>query len=154
MRTIDDALAVGNVVDVVDKDRALFRQLVHNIAVMDNFAAHIDGRAEGVESDLDDVDSADYSSAEPSRFEQQHTLFARGSVAGAAMGTVIGDGFDGSSGHISKYTNGRVKGTGEKSRRTGLSTTATPPAGPSVRKSWQFREQIRGQFTLRGQLLH
>jgi hypothetical protein len=48
---------------------------------MDNFAADVDGRAEGVESNLDDVDSADYSGAEPSWFEQQHTLFTRGSVA-------------------------------------------------------------------------
>ena len=32
----------------------------------------------------------------------------------------MGNGFDGSSSHISKYTNGRVKATGEKSGRNRL----------------------------------
>ena len=75
---------------------------------MDDFAAHVDGRAEGLESDLDDVDGADYSGAETTWFEQQHPLFATRSVARTLMGTVMGNGFNGSSGHISKYTNVRV----------------------------------------------
>jgi len=81
---------------------------------MDDLAADVDGRAESLKSDLDDVDGADDSGAETTWFEQQHPLFAAGSVGGAVMG----NGFDGSYGHISKYTNGRVKGTGEKSNRS------------------------------------
>jgi hypothetical protein len=42
------------------------------------------------------------------------------------MGTVIGDGFNGSSGHISKYTNGRAKGTGGKAK--GSRPPQQPPA--------------------------
>ena len=72
--TIDHALAIRHVVDLMDKDRALFCQLIHNIAVMDDFAADIDGRAEGLKSDFDDVDRADHAGAEAARLEQQHPL--------------------------------------------------------------------------------
>jgi hypothetical protein len=44
---------------------------------------------------------------------------------------VMGDGFNGRSSHISKYTNGRVKGTGEKS---GLS---------SYKQQWPTRQSTR-----------
>ena len=77
---VDDALAVRHVVDLVDKDRALFRQLIHNIAVMDNFAAHVDGRAKGFKGDLDDVDRAHHSGAKAARLEQQHPLLTGGSA--------------------------------------------------------------------------
>src|ERR1035441_2688718 len=120
MGAVDDALAVGHVVDLVDKNCALFRQLVHNIAVMDDLAADVDGRAEGLQSDLDDVDGADDSGAKTTWFEQQHPLFATGSVARTMIGTVMGNGFDSSYSHISKYTNGRGKGTGEKSDQNSL----------------------------------
>ena len=71
---VDDALAVGHVVDFMDKNRALFRQLIHNIAVMDNLAAHVDGRAKGFQSDLDNVDRAHHAGAKAARLEQQHPL--------------------------------------------------------------------------------
>ena len=83
---VDDALAVGHVVDFVDEDRALFRQLIHNIAVMDDFAAHINGRAEGFKGDLDDVDGAHHAGAKTARLEQQNPLLARGSGLGAGWG--------------------------------------------------------------------
>ena len=40
---VDDALAVGDVVDLMDEDGAFFSQLIHNIAVMDDFAADVMG---------------------------------------------------------------------------------------------------------------
>ena len=46
------------IVDLVHEDRALLRQFVHHVAVMDDLAANVDGRAEGLESDLHDVDGA------------------------------------------------------------------------------------------------
>src|ERR1035437_10599605 len=48
---INDTLAIGNVVDLMDKDRALLCQLVHNVAVTHNLPPYIDGRAEGFERD-------------------------------------------------------------------------------------------------------
>ena len=110
MGAVDDALAVRNVIDLVDKDRAFFRQLVHNIAVMNDFTANIDWRAEGFESDFNDIDGTHHAGTKPSWFEQQNLLFTHGGVGRAVMR----DGFNGNSSHISKYTNGRVKGTGEK----------------------------------------
>ena len=80
VRRVDHALAVGHVVDLVDKDRAFFRQLVHNIAVMDDLAAHVNGRAEGFKGDFDDVDGAHHAGAKTARFEQQHPLLAGGSA--------------------------------------------------------------------------
>ena len=106
--TVDDALAVGHIVDVVDEDCALFRQLIHNIAVMDDLAAHIDGGAEGFKGDLHDVDGADHAGAKAAWLKQQNLFLARGSARGAVMG----NGFDDRCGHIFKYTNGRVETTG------------------------------------------
>jgi hypothetical protein len=83
---------------------------------MDDLATDVNRRAEGLKSDLDDVDGADYSGAETTWFEQQHPLLATGSVARTVIGAVMGNGFSGSCGHISKYTNGQGKGTGEKSK--------------------------------------
>ena len=50
VRGVDYTLPIRHVVDLVDKDRALFRQLIHNIAVVDNFAAHVNGRAKGLQA--------------------------------------------------------------------------------------------------------
>ena len=76
---------------------------------MYDLAADVDGRAEGLECNFDDVDGAHHSGAETSWLEQQHPLFTRGSVGGAVMGNGFGD----SSSHILKYTNGRDQGTGQ-----------------------------------------
>ena len=93
---VDHALAVGHVVDFVDKDRALFRQLVDHIAVMDDLAANVDGRAEGFESDLDDVDRAHHAGAEAPWLEQQDPLLTGGSPGGVT----VGDGVEDSRSHI------------------------------------------------------
>ena len=76
---VNDTLAIGNVVDLMDKDRALLCQLIHNVAVMHNLPPHIDGRAEGFESDLDNVDRADNAGAKASRLEQQDPFLTWGS---------------------------------------------------------------------------
>ena len=67
MRAIDHAHPLGNIVDIVDKDRALFRQLIHYKAVVHNFFANVNGRAKGVESDLHDIDGANHPGAKAPR---------------------------------------------------------------------------------------
>ncbi len=91
MSRVNHALAVGHVVDLMDKDRALFRQFVDHIAVMNDLAAHIDGRAEGFKSDLDDVDRAHHAGAEAPWLEQQNPLLTRGSPGGVTVGDGVED---------------------------------------------------------------
>src|SRR3954471_5966895 len=96
MRRVDDALPVGHIVNLVDEDRALFRQLVHNITVVNDFATDVDGRAEGIEGNLYDVDRAHHSGAETAWLKQQNTLGGGGS---SGAGTVR-NGIEDSGGHI------------------------------------------------------
>jgi len=108
---VNDALAVGDVVDFMNEDCALFRQLIDDIAVMDDFAADIDGSAEGFKSDLNNIDRAHYASAEASRLEQQDPL-----LRGGSLGVVsVRDGIKQGCGHITQYTNGRGLKTAKKS---------------------------------------
>jgi hypothetical protein len=88
VRGVDHALAIRNFVDLMHEDRALFRQLVHNKAVMHDLPAHIDGRAKGVEGDLDNVDGAHHAGAKAARLEQQNTLLAGGLIGAAKVGIV------------------------------------------------------------------
>ena len=69
MRAVDDALAVGDFIFAVDKDGALAAQLIHNEAVMNNFLADVDWRAEGFEGDANNIDRPDYAGAEAARFQ-------------------------------------------------------------------------------------
>ena len=85
MRRVDHAVAVGNVVDFMDKNRTLFRQFVDNIAVMNNLAANINGRTEGFEGNFDDVDGANDACAEAAGLEQKHS-FVDGGVSLAIAG--------------------------------------------------------------------
>ena len=106
MSRIDDALAVGNVVDFMNKNRAFIGQLIHNIAVMYDLAANIDGRTEGFKSDLHNIDRADDTGAEASRLEQQHPFLTWGSPG---MVTVR-DGFEGSRSHINSIPTVCIEG--------------------------------------------
>ena len=72
---------------------------------MDDFAAHVDGRAEGFKGDLDDVDGAHHAGAKTARLEQQHPFLAGGS----AGGTVMGNGIEGSCGHPLSIPTGELK---------------------------------------------
>jgi hypothetical protein len=49
------------------EDSALFSQLIHNIAVVNDFTANIDRSAEGFEGDFDDVDGANDSGTKAAR---------------------------------------------------------------------------------------
>ena len=119
---VDDPLAVGHVVDLVDEDRALFRQLVHHIAVMDDFAAHVDGGSEGLQGDFDDVDGAHHARAKAARLEQEDALLTGGSFAGIT----VGDGIKGSRSHYSIITMrmfpGRKNGSEEPEKPTEFRT--------------------------------
>ncbi len=75
VRAVDHTHPGRHLVDIVDEDRALFRQLIYNEAVMDDFFANVDGRAEGFERNLHDVNGANNARAEAARLEQKDTLF-------------------------------------------------------------------------------
>jgi hypothetical protein len=73
----------------MDKDSTLFRQFIHNIAVMDDFTAHVNWRAKCLERNLDDVDGANDACAEAARFEQKNPLLIGRSLAIGAIGDRI-----------------------------------------------------------------
>ena len=77
VRRVNHPGAFRNLVDVVDKDRALIRQLIHYKAVVDDFLADVDGRAKGFERNPDDVDCPHYACTETARFQQQNAFFLR-----------------------------------------------------------------------------
>ena len=54
----DHRAVVGNLVELIDEHRAELAQPVDDEAVVDDFMAHIDGRAEPLERELDDLDRA------------------------------------------------------------------------------------------------
>src|SRR5580658_5995194 len=97
---VDDALPIGNVVDLVDKYRAFLGQFVHHIAVVHDFAANVDGCAESLESDLHNVDSAHHTGAKAARLEQQNPFLAGGSSVGGA----VRDGFEQSRDHMTSIS--------------------------------------------------
>ncbi len=67
---VNHALSVGHIVDFVHKNRALFRQLIHNIAVMDNLAANVNGRAKRLQCDFYNVDGPHHARAKAAGLEQ------------------------------------------------------------------------------------
>jgi hypothetical protein len=85
---VDDALAGGDFLDLVDEDRAFFRQLIDHKAVVDDLPANVNGRAKGVEGDLDNVDGANHAGAKAAGFEQKDALLAGGAIRIAKLGTV------------------------------------------------------------------
>jgi hypothetical protein len=77
---------------------------------MYNFAAHVDGRTKGLQSDLYNVDRAHHAGAKTARLQQQHPFLTGGSLG---VGTVR-DGIKQSCGHISQYTNASTAGTAKE----------------------------------------
>ncbi len=67
MGAVNDAFAVGDFVLAIDEDGAFAAEFVDHEAVVDDFLADVDGRAEGLEGDADDVDGADDAGAEAAR---------------------------------------------------------------------------------------
>ena len=68
----DHGGAVRHLVELVDEHRALRAQLVDDEAVVHDFVAHVDRRAERLERALDDLDRAVDAGAETARIGQQH----------------------------------------------------------------------------------
>jgi hypothetical protein len=66
---VDDTLAVWNLVDAIHKNGAFAGKLVYHVAIVHNLFADVDGRAEGVKGDADDVDSADHAGAKAAGLE-------------------------------------------------------------------------------------
>jgi hypothetical protein len=66
---VDDALAVGDFVLAIDEDRAFAAEFVDDEAIVNDFLADVEGRAEGFESDADNVNGTDYAGAEASRLQ-------------------------------------------------------------------------------------
>src|SRR5579871_4471784 len=79
---VNHALPVWNVIDLMNEDRALFCQFIDNVPIVNNLAAHIDGRAEGLKGNVDDVNRAHHASTESTRLQQQHPLLAGGISVG------------------------------------------------------------------------
>ena len=69
VRAVNDALAIGDFVLAVDKDRALAAQFVHHKAVVDDLLAHVDGRPERLESDADNINGANHSGTKSARLQ-------------------------------------------------------------------------------------
>jgi hypothetical protein len=86
MGGVNDPRTVGDLFDLVDEDRAFLGQLVHNIAIVDDFAANVDGRSEGLEGDANDVNGTYDTRAEATGLEEQHALFCGGSASLTAGG--------------------------------------------------------------------
>ena len=58
VRREDHHGTVGHLVELVDEDRALVAQLAHDVLVVHDLVAHVDGAAEHLERALDDLDRA------------------------------------------------------------------------------------------------
>jgi len=104
VRGIDDALAVWNLLNFVNKDCAFFRQFIDDKAVVDDLPAHVDGRAEGLKGDVDDIDGAHDPGAKTAGFEQQNALLTGGTIRLAERG----EGWRGSCRHIPSIPTGCV----------------------------------------------
>src|SRR4029079_18977236 len=94
VRAEDHGRAVRHFLELINEDRALRTQLVDDIAVVHDFMAHIDRRAERLERALDDLDRAVDAGTESARIGEQdvHTgvmggfrgFFDRRAPAGSA----------------------------------------------------------------------
>ncbi len=68
---------VGHLVELIDEDRAKAAQPIDDEAVVDDFVAHIDRRAEALERELDDLDRAVDAGAKAPRGRDQDTKFGK-----------------------------------------------------------------------------
>ena len=55
----NDHSPTGNFLEIFHKNCALARQFVHDITVVDNLSAHVDGWPQFLQNHADDVDSTD-----------------------------------------------------------------------------------------------
>ena len=71
-RKYDWSLRIRNFVQFIDKNRALSLQIFDDMAIMNNFVAHIDRRAVFLERKFDDLDCAIDTSAKTARFTKKN----------------------------------------------------------------------------------
>ena len=71
MRGEDHRRAVRHLVELLDEHRAQRAQALDDVAVVHDFVAHVDRRAEQLERALDDVDRAIDAGAETARIGEQ-----------------------------------------------------------------------------------
>jgi hypothetical protein len=122
MSRVDHSMSIGHVIDLVYEDRAFLRQLVYNVPVMDNFTPNIDWRAEGLESDFDDIDGANDAGTKTTWFQQKHPLLA----GGIRSSCTVGDGIERSRSHSTIISIQRICAVD----RAVLPPIHLPPSGP------------------------
>ena len=99
MSGVNDSCSLRHLVQFIDEDRAFFRQIVDNIAVMNDLLANIDGSAEGIERNLHDIDGANDAGTKAARLKEKDPLGFR---IVDALG--LRDAVKGGCGHVFKYT--------------------------------------------------
>src|SRR5690606_5510677 len=72
---VDDTGSSGGLVELFNEDGPATGEVFDDVAVMDDLAAYVDGRAIGFESQFNDVDGAHDASAKAPRLEQIDDLF-------------------------------------------------------------------------------
>jgi hypothetical protein len=76
MRAEHDVRPLGHLVDVVDEDRAALLELAHDVHVVHDLLAHVDGSPEVLERLLDRDHRAVDAGAVPARGGEQHPLLS------------------------------------------------------------------------------
>ena len=80
MGGVDHPRAGRHLVQLIDEDRALLGKIIHDVAVVHDLLAHVDGRAKGVQGNLDDIDGPNYAGTEAAGLQEENAL-GRGLIA-------------------------------------------------------------------------
>ena len=68
MGTVNDTLAIGNLIHVVDKNGTLLLKFLHHKAVVDNLFTNVNWWPEGFEGNADNINGPHHTGAESPRF--------------------------------------------------------------------------------------
>jgi hypothetical protein len=71
MGAVNHALTLGNLADAVDENSAFLLEFLDHKTIVDNLFADVNGGAEGLQRNPDDVDCSHHSGAESTRFQKQ-----------------------------------------------------------------------------------
>jgi hypothetical protein len=71
---VNDTFTLGDLIDAIHKDRTLGDQFFDHVAVVNDFLPDVDGRAEGLQCDTNDIYGTDHTGTEASRFEEEEGL--------------------------------------------------------------------------------
>jgi len=71
VRAVNHALTLRNLADAVDENSAFLLEFLDHKTIVDDFFADVDGGAEGLQRNPDDIDSSHHSGAEPTRLQKQ-----------------------------------------------------------------------------------